>query len=332
MDEQNRIIIKEIMDLLSITWEGVAITAGINAGIYDELSIEKPKSISEIASAKHYDEIKLDKWFYFMENAGIVRKKDDKYTLTQKGYFFSKNSPFKDIIGMFHLNQFYMQASVDSVETFKKGFSLDKLSEGKISRDYQPRVSDNFSDAIIEYIKQYDLQNTDTLLDIGCGRGNFLRNISASIPDIKLTGLDSNLFAIENGKKEINALKLSDRIKLLVGDITEDLGEFEDNSYDWCTAINVFHFIHPEKRMDMIENMLRIARKGVLMSQVVVEKTAASRSADTLMTLLWNDYTGFFRQSELDELNMNLKKKYKNCTFKMEPVMIGNSNLLVVLK
>ncbi len=84
--------------------------------------------------------------------------------------------------------------------------------------------------------------------------------------------------------------------------------------------------------MNMIDQLIRISRKGAFISQVAVEKSETTKTADPLMSLLWNDYTGFFRSREMDELNKALRKKYKNCTFKLEQIMVGVSNLLTVLK
>ncbi len=197
MNDQTNTGVQDMLDILSDTWQGLVITAGLTAGLYDELSMDNPVSMDELARKMNFDESKLDKWFYFMEGIGLVKRANGMFTLTEKGNLFSRNSPFKDLVGMFHLNEFYMQASLQSRETFRKGMSLDKLSEGKISRDYQPRVSDNFSFTVIDNIKQHNITKTDTLFDAGCGKGSFLKNVAILIPDIKLTGMDFNLFAIE---------------------------------------------------------------------------------------------------------------------------------------
>ena len=169
-------------------------------------------------------------------------------------------------------------------------------------------------------------------MDVGSGHGTFLISLYRTIAGIKLTGIDSNLFAIERGKNGINSCGMGDRINLLVGDITEDLPEIESSSYDWVTFINVFHVIPKQFRETVIDEMIRIARKGVIMTQTVIEKTELSRSANSLMNLLWNDFTGFFKEKELNEINSKIIKKYPSYKCESTTIMQGNSNLFTVLK
>jgi ubiquinone/menaquinone biosynthesis C-methylase UbiE len=331
-ENQMKESVQDVLGLLGQTWTGVAVSAGVVSKIYDEMSTETPVTIEEIANKKYFDKNKLASWFYIMEHCGIVRRTQDQYYLTAKGNLLSSNSPSKDVLGMFNLNRFYMLSAINGFETFKTGRSLDKLGEGKMSNVYTPRVTDKFSEALLGYIKAFGVQKTDTLLDIGCGRGNFLKNIAIAMPGMKLAGIDSNRFAIEAGKLENSELEKSGNLNLIMGDITEDLSSYDDDSFDWCTAINVFHFIPQEKRLPLIANMFRISRKGLFMSLVVVEKTVLARSADPLMFLLWNDFTGFFKEEEFKLIVNSLKKQHKNCTFKTEAVMEGNSNLVIVTK
>jgi ubiquinone/menaquinone biosynthesis C-methylase UbiE len=224
-----------------------------------------------------------------------------------------------------------MEAALNARETFKKGNSIDMLSEGKISRNYQPKVSDNFSLMLVNYLKDFNVRPGDSLLDIGCGNGSFLRILAQAVPDIQLTGLDSNLFAIEKGKKEDKQLELSDRIKLLVGN-AEELEDFTDNSFDWVTSINVLHFYKIDKRPYLVENMVRIARKGIFINEGILENTPLTAWANVLMSLLWNDYTGFFRPDQLKEFNDFIQRKFSKYDIHFVPVLQGTSNLIVILK
>ena len=165
MDEQIKNDLKEISSIMEETWKGILLSAGITAGIMDELNSNGPKSIAQIAKAKNYDIPKIEKWFYYMQDMGFVNMKHNKYKLTAKGNILSSNSPFKDIQGMFQLTEYFMEASMSSKDTFKKNNSLDNLGKGKISSDYRPKVSDKFSNALIKQIQQNNILKTDTLLD-----------------------------------------------------------------------------------------------------------------------------------------------------------------------
>lgn len=287
-------------------------------------------SVEDLAQKTGFDPDKLDKWLYFIKNAGFILETDKGYLLSPKCMTFLDQSPLKDIVGFVRIHDFFMEAAVDCQETFRRGRSLDKLTEGKITRQYQPTVSDNLSSVLFKIFHQYDLKAGESLLDVGSGAGAFLRGLNANIPGLAITGFDSNIFAIETAKKENKRLGLSDQIRMLVGDATTDMTDFEDRSFDWVTAINVFHFFPAGQRSNLVDNMLRIARKGIFMTEILADTSPLSAGANPLMALLWNDFTGFFRQTEADELNSHIIRTHHDHKLIKYPILQDTSYLVAV--
>jgi len=151
------------------------------------------------------------------------------------------------------------------------------------------------------------------------------------MPGLRLAGVDMNLFAIEKAKKENLALGLGDKIKMLVGDVTEDIADFPDGSYDWVSAINLLYFIPYDRRESLIENMVRIARKGVFMNWVIADNSLINATGNPLLSLLWNDFAGFFSQSEADERMESLKRRYRDKKILTDTIVQGNSILISIL-
>lgn len=323
--------IGEVFGMLEASWAGALVSAGMSAGIFNYIGeSEDGVSMPEIAEALDYDPLKLDMWLYYAAFKGWIEISNDRYKLTERGLFFTPKAPSPDVKGLLQLSEYYFNAAAHAGSTFKRGHSMEELSQGKISREYQPRVTDNFAAALKDLFLQEHIQAGDNLLDVGCGDASFLQLFAKKLPDIHLTGVDTNLFSIEKGRKKIADEALTDHINLLVGDITEDLDEFPDRSYDWVTSINVMHFLDIGKRLPTIENMIRIAKKGVFVTQVMIETTPLSRAANPLMGLLWNDYTGFFYKNEMENLNKYLQGKYTSHKFTLEKIMHGNSNILLI--
>jgi ubiquinone/menaquinone biosynthesis C-methylase UbiE len=107
---------------------------------------------------------------------------------------------------------------------------------------------------------------------------------------------------------------------------------FPDKSYDWVTGINVMHFIPAANRQLVVEHMLRVAKKGVFMNEAIIEMSPLTAVADPLMSLLWNDFTGFFKLEDAELLNLSLEKKFPECRFVKLPILQNMSNLIVIQK
>lgn len=332
MDKDPRQNLDEIVTTLSEAWKGSIITAGLNSGIFAALSTTTPTTVAQLAEKLNYDPDKVEKWAYYCSSMGLLNKSDGGYIISPKCSLFLPDSPYKDIVGFMRLNDFFMRAAIEAPNSFKKNSSLDKLTEGKITRDYQPKVSDNLSAEVINYFKQYSMASGDTLLDVGCGIGAFSRTVLRNIPGLKITGLDPNLFAIEWGRKENRQLGLTERIKLVVGDAVEDIKEFDDESQDWVMAINLFHFFPVQHRFRLVQNMIRIAKKGVFFTEVLAEKTKISFAADALMSLLWNDFTGFFREKEAEEMNKTIARMYPSMKINNHPILQNSSYFVAIIK
>jgi len=331
MEEKSKVYAKEISTLIGESWKSMNISAGITAGLFDELSLEKPVSIEDIINKKQYSTEKLELWFNYMTKIGIVKKKDHYFYLTQKGLLFSKNSPFKDLLGLFQITDYFMQSAVNSKENFKTENSQDTLTKGKLSNDYQSKVTDNLSMALVEIFKSNHIGGIDSLLDLGCGNGNLLREIHRSFPFMKLTGVDQNVHAIERGNEtNVNQTNKENEIKFINGNVLNDMKLFPDKSQDWVTGINLFHFIKSNTRMEVINNMMRICRKGIFFTETVLEASTMSSSSNPLLTLLWNDFTGFFSKNDSDKINNNLVTNYKDFELETLPIIQGTSNIIIL--
>ncbi|NPV02049.1 MAG: methyltransferase domain-containing protein [Brevinematales bacterium] len=332
MDEKMRLEMGEVAGIIGNTWKGCAISAGVTAGFFNKLSRDESITSEKLASSLNFDQEKVEKWIYFALLNGIVEKKNDGYILTSIGGYFAPESPAKDLYGFVQLTSYYLNAAMNAKETFKKNLSLEALTEGKVSRDYQPKVSDNLSASLLEHLKNNNVKDGDTLLDIGSGNGSFLRSLHEAMPNMELTGLDTNLFSIELGRKEIARLEISDKVKLLVGDAMSDLDDYADGSYEWVTCINVFHFYPVEKRQKLIDDLIRVAKKGVFFTEGIIEKAPMMSSANILMGLLWNDFTGFFKQQETDEIDDVLSKKYDHYKVEKNLIVQGVAYLVAIIK
>jgi ubiquinone/menaquinone biosynthesis C-methylase UbiE len=211
-----------------------------------------------------------------------------------------------------------------SRDAYQKCVGLDSITQGKISRDYIPKVASQLSRTAAEFFTWSGLSTGHTILDLGCGDGSVLRETIRVCPGISAKGIDLNIHTLELGKRKNTDAGLQDQIDLQVGDIT-DLSRTKDGAVDWVYAINVFHFLPVNKREQLIREMIRISRYGVFFNQVTANNIQ-TLAVDVLCATLFTDYTGFFTGTEADEMIGRIGIKH----ISFLPIIQGESRLVVL--
>jgi SAM-dependent methyltransferase len=297
---------------------------GIELGFFDWIPDRKTITAQELSVQMGYDLNKVERWLRFAVANGYLTKSDIAYSLTPKGALLRRGTPAPDLLGLHHMFSYFTKAVQNSKEAYQNGVGLDSLSQGKISRDYIPRVASQLSRASADFFKWSGLSTGHTILDLGCGNGSVLRETAKICPGISATGIDINIHTLELGKRRNIDAGLQDQIELQVGDAME-LSLFRDNTFDWVSAINVFHFIPVNKRERLVQEMIRISRYGIFFNQVNVNNLQTI-AVDVLLSTLFSDYAGFFTEAEADEIIR--KTGIKHYTFR--PIIQGESRLVVM--
>lgn len=297
---------------------------GIELGFFDWIPDRKTITAQELSVQMGYDLNKVERWLRFAVANGYLTESDSAYSLTPKGALLRRGTPAPDLLGLHHMFSYFTKAVQNSKEAYQNGVGLDSLSQGKISRDYIPRVASQLSRAAAEFFKWSGLSTGHTILDLGCGNGSVLRETARICPGITATGIDMNIHTLELGKRRNTDAGLQDQIELQVGDVME-LSLFRDNTFDWVSAINVFHFIPVNKRERLVREMIRISRYGIFFNQVNVNNLQTI-AVDVLLATLFSDYAGFFTEAEADEIIR--KTGIKHYTFL--PIIQGESRLVVM--
>jgi len=101
-----------------------------------------------------------------------------------------------------------------------------------------------------------------SILEIGCNCGPNLYLIAKKFPNIKIKGIDINPMAVQNGNKCFAEEGISN-VKLLVGK-ADELGQFQDKSFDIVFTDAVLIYIGPDKIEKVVREMFRITRKALI--------------------------------------------------------------------
>ena len=104
-----------------------------------------------------------------------------------------------------------------------------------------------------DIVAHYGLKAGDKVLDIGCGKGFLLYEITQVVPGIEVTGIDISEYAIANAKPEIQ-----DRLR--VGSCTQL--PFDENQFDFVFSINTFHNLTINELEQAICEMERVVNSS----------------------------------------------------------------------
>ena len=104
-----------------------------------------------------------------------------------------------------------------------------------------------------ETLARLHINPTDSVLDVGCGTGALLDQLSASCPQARLAGIDPSPEMLAIARE-----RLSPGIELKQS-WAEDI-PYPDNAFDVVVSCNVFHYIR--KPLVALQDMLRVLRPG----------------------------------------------------------------------
>lgn len=107
----------------------------------------------------------------------------------------------------------------------------------------------------ISLIKKYDLTNNSKVLDIGCGKGYLLYELTKILPKIEVCGVDISEYAVNNSHPEISS-------KLIV-DSASNL-KFSNDYFDLAISINTFHNLHAYDLENALIGISRVSKKQYL--------------------------------------------------------------------
>lgn len=117
----------------------------------------------------------------------------------------------------------------------------------------------------------YGLKAGDKVLDVGCGKGFLLYDLTQAVPGLQVQGLDVSEYAVENAKPEIKAfLKQGSAVSL----------PYREKEFDLVISINTLHNLYCDELAAALEEIERVGRKN---KYIVVESYRTEEEKVNLM-------------------------------------------------
>lgn len=100
-------------------------------------------------------------------------------------------------------------------------------------------------------VKHYGLKKGDRVLDVGCGKGFLLYDLTQACPGLEVQGVDISRYALEHAKEEVKPfLSLATASKL----------PFPDKSFDLVYSINTLHNLQNFELYPALRELERVSR------------------------------------------------------------------------
>ncbi len=97
----------------------------------------------------------------------------------------------------------------------------------------------------------YELKAGMRILDIGCGKGFLLHELTRAVPGIEIAGLDISEYGIENAKPEVkDVLQVGNAIEL----------PYDDDSFDFVVSLGMLHNLFNFEIDRALKEIERVAR------------------------------------------------------------------------
>jgi len=119
--------------------------------------------------------------------------------------------------------------------------------------------------------RHYDLKAGMRVLDVGCGKGFLLHELTRAVPGLEITGIDISEYGLENAKEEVKPfLQLANATAL----------PFEDNQFDFVVSLGTLHNL---LNYELDQALKEIERVGKAHKYVMIEGYRNEREKANLL-------------------------------------------------
>ena len=106
-------------------------------------------------------------------------------------------------------------------------------------------------------IERYNLTNESHVLDVGCGKGILLFELTQLLPGITVRGTDISTYGIENAKPEV--------APFLIHHVMPDTLPFKDNEFDLVISLACLHNLQIFDVVTSVKEISRVGKAGYVM-------------------------------------------------------------------
>tara|TARA_Y100001970_G_C14217889_1_gene850765 strand:- start:463 stop:1125 length:663 start_codon:yes stop_codon:yes gene_type:complete len=110
-----------------------------------------------------------------------------------------------------------------------------------------------FTPVVKDFIEHYNLDNSSSILDVGCGKGFMLHDFKVALPEAKIAGIDISKYCIDNTMSSVSEFCITGSCDNL---------PYPDNSFDLVIAIATIHNLELEGVKKSLKEIQRVTKKS----------------------------------------------------------------------
>ncbi len=134
------------------------------------------------------------------------------------------------------------------------------------------------------FAERSDIENMKTILDLGCGPGQWVLDVAFAYPDVEVAGIDISEIMVRYAAARARSQHLNNA-SFQAMDITQPL-DFSDNTFDLING-RLIAFLTSEQWAILLQECQRILRPGGVLRLTESEVSTTSPSTDKLFGLFY---------------------------------------------
>ncbi|MGG4166532.1 class I SAM-dependent methyltransferase [Rossellomorea vietnamensis] len=261
----------------------------------------KPASIQEVAVAQNIEMDLLEQWVEVGITIKHLKRVEDRKVTTRNRWKLptSKKDPHSSGILLKEMMELHIPALLSYPQLLRNqtkqhfnsdvhGSTVAKTSI-LLERFAFPKVQ--------KAIKKY---NADSILDLGCGEGGYVKRIGERYPDKKMVGIEIHEAVAKAAEQ---SLKDFENIEIHCG----DLHEYEpEQRFDMIMANNLFHYIDPSERLKFFEKASAwLGSEGVFFVLTPMQKSKHGKQFSSVFNSFFMTFQNLYpipSQKEMETL------------------------------
>jgi protein-L-isoaspartate(D-aspartate) O-methyltransferase len=113
------------------------------------------------------------------------------------------------------------------------------------------RYDGRWRPAAEEIASHYGLKKGDKVLDVGCGKGFLLYELTQAVPGIQVAGIDISEYAVTHAKEEVRSfLRVGNAVSL----------PYDRDSFDFVVSITTLHNLYLHDLQNALQEIERVAK------------------------------------------------------------------------